>query len=464
MKTPVPFNEATQSFLSLIYDNIDVGVMVYDSDGNVLFVNVVMINWRNIPRTEYLTMNVHDFTTVIDICVYDLVCQEKRRISRLQYYQDFRKTGGPTRVRIVTGTPIFNEKGDIQYVVTMLQDVDDFQNLYRSLIGTHEILPPMDNAAQKENVSIVAVSQEIKQFISVCDNIAPLDSTVLLCGESGTGKEVFAHYIHDHSRRNSKPMISVNCAAIPENLIEAELFGYERGSFTGANREGKIGLVEAASGGTLFLDEINSLPLSIQGKVLRMIEEKAIQRVGSVKSKSVDFRLIAATNQDLGPLVKKGLFREDLYYRIYVIPLTIPPLRNRRDDIIPFCLHFLEYFCKKYNLRKSFSEEVLHDLKHYDWPGNVREIRNFIERMVVMTPPGITEITSIPSGMLSEAETRKENAVPIRESAVNKTLIIEALAACGGRRQQAAEYLGISRRYLQYKIKEYHIPSRCRYE
>ena len=465
MKGKTAFDEITQSFLSIIFDNIDVGVMVYDSLGNVLFVNVVMINWRNIPRTEYLTMNVHDFTKVIDICVFDLVCQEKRRISRLQYYQDFRKTGGPTRVRIVTGTPIFNEKGDIQYVVTMLQDVDDFRNLYRSLLGTHEILPPMDNAAQNEKFSIVAKSPEISQLISICDNIAPLDSTVLLCGESGTGKEVFARYIHDHSSRKNKPMISVNCAAIPENLIEAELFGYEKGSFTGANREGKVGLVEAASGGTLFLDEINSLPLSIQSKVLRMIEEKAIQRVGSVKSKAVDFRLIAATNQDLWAQVKKGQFREDLYYRIYVIPLTIPPVRNRREDIVPFCLHFLEYFCKKYNLKKSFSEKVLDELQRYDWPGNVREIRNFVERMVVMTPPGITEIASIPSGMLSEAaeQTAVENE-PASAGGISKNAVLEALAQCGGNRQRAAEYLGISRRYLQYKIKEYRIPSRCRYE
>ncbi|MPM29365.1 Regulatory protein LuxO [bioreactor metagenome] len=167
------------------------------------------------------------------------------------------------------------------------------------------------------------------------DSVAPLDSTVLLYGESGSGKEVFTRYIHEHSGRKDKPFIAVNCAAFPENLIEAELFGYEKGSFTGANREGKAGLAEAADGGTLFLDEINSLPLSVQGKVLRMIEEKSVQRIGAIRAKKVDFRLIAATNRDLYEMVREGTFREDLYYRLHVIPLTIPPVRSRQDDIMP---------------------------------------------------------------------------------------------------------------------------------
>lgn len=168
-------------------------------------------------------------------------------------------------------------------------------------------------------------------------------------------------------------MITVNCAAFSENLIESELFGYEKGSFTGANKEGKMGLVEAADGGTLFLDEINSLPLSIQGKILRTLEEKSIQRVGSTKTKKVDFRLIAATNRNLTEMVHDGTFREDLYYRLQVIPLTIPPVRERQEDIVPLCLHFLHHFCIKYNLQKNLSEQVLETLKNYDWPGNVRK-------------------------------------------------------------------------------------------
>lgn len=455
-----------QLSFTVILDNIDVGVIVYDGQGNVVLVNTVMINWRNIPRNEYQTMNVHDFMDVIDVCVFDLVLQEKKRISRLQYYHNYQKTGGIPRVRIVTGSPIFDGQGNIQYVITMLQDVDDFQTLHRTLLEENKILYTQQPKTREEKASIVAKSPEIKQLLSVADNIAPLDSTVLLFGESGSGKEVFANYIHEHSKRKDKPIITVNCAAFPENLIEAELFGYEKGSFTGANRDGKMGLAEAADGGTLFLDEINSLSLGVQGKILRMIEEKSIQRIGSVRSKRVDFRLITATNQDLLDMVHKGTFREDLYYRLHVIPLTIPPVRSRQEDIVPLCLHFLEYFCKKYNMRKNFSDGVLEQIQHYQWPGNVREIRNFVERMVVMTPAATTDITSIPSGMLPEEKLPviSDHAVRSWPLRLDKEAILSALAVCGNHRGKTAEYLGISRRQLQYKIREYHIPSRCVYE
>ena len=466
MSKTVSFEALSQSpQLSLVLDNVDVGVMVYSAAGDILFVNTTMINWRNIPRQEYLTMNVHDFRGVLDVCVFDLAMQQKKRVSRLQYYQDFRKTGGPTRVRVVTATPIFDSFGGVECVVVMLQDVEDFESRRAALLTQHQIMSEGPVLPREEKVGIVAKSPEIRQLLSVLGNIAPLDSTVLLYGESGSGKEVFAHYIHEHSSRADKPLITVNCAAFPENLIEAELFGYEKGSFTGANREGKIGLVEAANGGTLFLDEINSLPLSVQGKVLRMIEEKSILRVGAIQPKTVDFRLIAATNRDLFAMVQQGAFREDLYYRLHVIPLTIPPVRGRREDIVPLCLHFLEYFCKKYDLKKSFSDRVLEEAQRYDWPGNVREIRNFVERMVVMTPPGIIEIENIPSGMLPDAHTAEQEPAPSAgASRLSREAILEALAVCGDRRTDAAKYLGISRRYLQYKIREYHISPRCRYE
>jgi transcriptional regulator with PAS, ATPase and Fis domain len=291
---------------------------------------------------------------------------------------------------------------------------------------------------------------------------------VLIYGESGSGKEVFARFIHEHSDRKSKPMITVNCAAFPENLIESELFGYEKGSFTGASKDGKIGLIEAADGGTLFLDEINSLPMSVQSKILRVIEEKSVQKIGALAPKKVDFRLIAATNQELSKLVRAGKFREDLYYRLHVIPLTIPSIRNRKDDIVPLCLHFLDYFCNKYNLKKSFSEQVLAQARSYDWPGNVREIRNFVERMVVMTPYATTEITSIPSGILEndagrhpaqESQVRPRTS-PHRPAGLGKDEVVTALELMDDNRTRAAKYLGISRRYLQYKIREYHIPFR----
>lgn len=456
--------------LSVVMDNIDAGIAVYDAAGNFVFVNTVMINWRNIPRHEYLKMNVHDFYQFIDVCVYDLVMEKRQRVSRLQFYQDIQKVNSPTRMRIVTGTPIFDGAGNIKYVITMLQDVQNFETLYHTLLKETRILTEASvargGAPKEEEHSIVVKSKELKQVLSIAESIAPLDSSVLIYGESGSGKEVFSRFIHEHSTRKNKPLVTINCAAFPENLIESELFGYQKGSFTGANKEGKMGLIEAADGGTLFMDEINSLPMSVQSKILRVIEDKTVFKIGSIHPKKVDFRLIAATNQDLYSLVQEGKFREDLYYRLHVIPLTIPPIRNRREDIVPLCLHFLDYFCHKYNLNKSFSDQVLEQVQAYDWPGNVREIRNFVERMVVMTPSATTEITSIPFGLLGEEPATPRPSVPachpspFRPISPGKEDILAALDLFDGNRTKAAEYLGVSRRYLQYKIKEFNIPAR----
>ncbi len=469
-----------------VLDNIDAGIVIYDAGGSFIYVNTVMVNWRNIPRSEYLKMNVRDFYNELDVCVFDLVMKKKQRVSRLQYYRGHSQGGGPARMRIVTGTPIFDDAGNVQYVVTLLQDVDDFSSRFQSLRKQHMVLDPGPAASGKreEEHTLIARSPEILRILELLKNISRLDTTVILSGESGTGKEVFAHYIHDHSLRASGPMVIVNCAAIPENLIEAELFGYEKGSFTGASREGKAGLAEAASGGTLFLDEINSLPLSVQGKVLRMIEDKSVQRIGALRTRKADFRLIAATNQDLRELVRTGRFREDLYFRLNVIPVSIPPLRSRRADIVPLCLYFTHVLCRKYDLQKTFSEHVLEELKACSWPGNVRELKNFVERMLVMTPAAVTVISNIPDGMLlpeAGADGRDAPAPPFpapeetglpargtaqgrRAPALSREDVIEALRLSGGRRAGAAEYLGISRRQLQYKIKEYRLSSRCRYE
>ena len=458
--------------LSLVLDNMDIGIAIYDANGNFRFVNTTLITWRNTPRQKYLTMNVRDFYDVLDVCVFDLVCQTKERVCRLQYYKSYPAIDGPTRLRVVTGTPIFDEMGNIKYVISVMQDVQEFENLVQCLKAENKMLTPKA-PERNEKIEIIAQSAEIKQVMAIAANVATLDSTVVLTGESGVGKEVFARYIHENSARAQQPMISVNCAAFPENLIESELFGYEKGSFTGASQAGKMGLIEAADGGTLFLDEINSLPINIQGKLLRVLDEKTVQRVGSVKTKKVDFRLVTATNRDLSKLVEQGKFREDLFYRIHVIPLCIPPIRERKDDIVPLCLHFLHYFCEKYHIKKEFSEEVIQDIRNYSWPGNVREIRNFVERMVVMTPHSSKTILSIPKGLLHKAAVESQD-VRVQESIHNtrkmgtidlsKESIMTALALCGNHRERTAKYLGVSRRFLQYKIKEYNIPSRYKRE
>src|SRR5699024_3714408 len=213
--------------------------------------------------------------------------------------------------------------------------------------------------------------------------VATVDSTILILGESGVGKEVITNFIHKNSSRAENAFLKINCGAIPENLLESELFGYEKGAFTGANNKGKAGLFELADNGTLFLDEIADMPLSLQVKLLRVLQEKEVMRIGGTRSISVDARIITATNTDLKKEVAKGRFREDLYYRLNVIPINIPPLRKRPEDILLLANHFIEYFNETHTTDRRFSPQILHAFQSYDWPGNVRELQNIVERLVV---------------------------------------------------------------------------------
>jgi len=233
---------------------------------------------------------------------------------------------------------------------------------------------------------IVAQSTSMRELLRTAVQVARVDCTVLLLSESGTGKEVLAKLIHEQSGRPG-PMIKVNCGAIPENLLESELFGYERGAFTGAKKEGNAGKFEQAHTGTIFLDEIGDIPLHLQVKLLRVLQEKEIVRIGGGSAKKVDTRVIAATNKDLYKMVLEGSFREDLYYRLNVIPLKIPPLRERREDIMPLIYFFKNKFEEKYKLKRDCSSKVIQIFMAYDWPGNVRELENVIERIYVISDP-----------------------------------------------------------------------------
>lgn len=241
----------------------------------------------------------------------------------------------------------------------------------------------------------------MKELLELAGQLAQVDATVLLTGETGTGKEVLAWYLHRHSRRARRELVEINCAALPENLLEAELFGYEKGAFTGALNTGKPGLVERADGGTLFLDEVNSLPLPLQGKLLRVLETHRSKRLGALEERTLDFRLLCAANEDLKGLVDRGAFRADLYYRLSVVPLYIPPLRERREDIVPLAVHFLEGFCRQYGRTKVLTQTVFDQFLRYDWPGNVRELRNVVERLLITSTAGTIEIYQAPGNLIS---------------------------------------------------------------
>ena len=242
---------------------------------------------------------------------------------------------------------------------------------------------------------LIAADPNTIAVLRQVDRVAMLDATVLLTGETGVGKEKFAQYIYKCSPRREERFITVNCGAIPPTLIESELFGYEKGAFTGAVRD-KMGIFELADKGTIFLDEIGELPLDMQVKLLRVLQERHIQRIGGSKSIPVDLRVIAATNRDLEKMVKSKTFREDLYYRLNVVPITIPPLRDRPGDIVPFAYTFLQELNKKYNFQKHFSPSALRAMEAYDWPGNVRELKNVVERMVILSQDDLIRASELP--------------------------------------------------------------------
>ena len=442
--------------LLTLLDNLQDGVCIYNERGDFIYVNSAVVKVRGISRQRYLSMNVHDLyqSKYIDICVFDMVCAQKKTVTAIQRYQI---TGKPDKVKMVTGFPIFDNMGRVHNVVTILRDIQAYEELYRKTLADNLVMPETLMGEAAGSAPIIAESPKMKSLLSVAQNVAALDSNVVLYGESGTGKEVLAHYVHDHSVRRRKPMVVVNCAAFPESLLDAELFGYEKGSFTGALNTGKVGLVETADGGTLFLDEINSFPYSLQSKLLRLIETKSFKPIGSVKTKKVDFRLIAATNSDLEAMVRAGTFRADLYYRLNVVPLYLPPLRERKEDVIPLCNYFIQYFSERYSLDKRLSKRVYSAAYRYDWPGNVRELRNFIERVMVMTPANVTTINDLPVGMLGSMEQQDGPVIPGTRQELDREAIQEALRICDGYRERTAQYLGISRRTLQYKMKEFNI-------
>mgnify|MGYP001952855110 CR=1 FL=1 len=316
------------------------------------------------------------------------------------------------------------------------------------------------NADDSIMEKIIYSSEKMKNIMSIIDDISKTDATVLLTGETGVGKEVLARLIHNKSHRRNKRFVVINCAAIPENLIESELFGHEKGAFTGASYK-KIGKFEQAQGGTVFLDEIGELPLNMQVKLLRVLQERQLERIGSNNLIDLDVRVIVATNRNLYEELQKGNFREDLYYRINVINIEIPPLRERKEDIIPLAISFLEEFSKYYNknLRK-IDLETMQILINYPWRGNVRELKNVMERSVVLAKRHQEILTKdyLPVEIRGKDEfpqLRGRTEITLKE--YEKILIAYTLNNVGGNKSKAADILGIERKTLYNKLKEYGI-------
>ncbi|MBI3019061.1 MAG: sigma-54-dependent Fis family transcriptional regulator [Deltaproteobacteria bacterium] len=345
----------------------------------------------------------------------------------------------------------------------MIQVIKKALNTYQSKSKN-----PSDKEIHSE---LVSQSPQMKEVLILIKKVASSPSTILITGESGTGKELVARALHENSSRASKPFITINCSAIPTTLIESELFGFEKGAFTGAIAS-KLGRFELAHEGTLFLDEIGEIPLELQAKLLRVLQENEIERVGGVKTIKINIRLIAATNKDLSEEVKKGGFREDLFYRLNVIPIYLPPLRERKEDFP----HLVDFFIQKYNKKLgkrvyALNEKAMNVLMQFQWPGNIRQLENVLERMILLSekqtlmlediPSEISQLTSIstPTFIPENMNTQGSFKEIVKETTqkIEKNLIVKALEETHGNVTRAAKILGISRKSLQNKMKEYQL-------
>lgn len=442
-------------------------LLVCDRNRNVVFHNDRVCSALNIPEKELFGANLDALAErgyILNSASLQAFNSKKLAI---------RYVRGRMEIPILTvSKPVLDENGEVECVVAISINEQLVEAITKEMVDSRaQSLQLLDFLSSKimDNVSVIAESDSMRAILLLLSRFSQFDSTILLTGETGVGKEVLAKYIHSRSERKSSIFIPVNCAAIPENLMESEFFGYAPGAFTGASKNGKAGFFELADGGTLFLDELGEMPLTIQAKFLRVIETGEVVRVGDEKSKKVNFRLIAATNRDLEKRCEEGLFRYDLYYRLNILSVEIPPLRKRRDDIIPLAKYFINNLNKKYGFSKILSYKAINQLKQYDWPGNVRELRNVIERLVISTNSDIldfdlkNEFLAVPehvgrhmdeSTLQGGPDGALEGIPPLKEmvDAYEKKVILSVLDKCGGSMAKTADVLKIHKSALYRKL------------
>ncbi|MGL4607593.1 MAG: sigma-54 interaction domain-containing protein [Eubacteriaceae bacterium] len=399
-------------------------IYVTDREGNIIYVNPNSIKNYGMKPEDIIGKNNYDIwegkwnPPVIKRCV-----KEKRTIFAEQTYL----ITGKEITTIVT--PIFNEKNEVDLVLCVVQEaVNEYDISYKNIDA--EAFEQRERRQIKKkrkfNSEIVGYSYDFCKILVRMQRVAQSEVPVMILGESGTGKSLLAEYIHENSVRKEKPFIMINCAAIPENLLESELFGYAPYAFTGANPKGKTGLIEMADGGTLFLDEIGDLAPSLQAKLLDVLENKRFIPVGGHEIRFVDIRIITATNRNLDQLVKEKKFREDLYWRINISTTTIPPLRDRRDDILPLLSFYLNKNNKKYGKKKDFAPNVIGVLLEYPWPGNVRQLKNLVELLFIMASGNTIAMNHLPEFILEEVkepESRQPNSYEYIIDSVKKSVI-----------------------------------------
>ncbi len=446
------------STLQTILDTSFYGIAVVNRDGIITMVNRATEEFLGMDRSEMIGKHV---TEVIENTRLHIVVKtgkpEVGWVQRLKGRDIIAE-----RIPIIEDGQVVGAIGkiifkDISELEALMKQVELLENK----VAYYEKELDAVRSVKYSFSSIIGKSSQIQELKKLALKYARTDANILLIGESGTGKDLFAQAIHNASPRCRNKFIHVNCAAIPRELLESELFGYEKGAFTGALKDGKPGKFELANGGTIFLDEIGDMPLEMQAKLLKVIETKEVERVGSTKSIKVDIRIISATNKDVRRLIEEGRFREDLFYRLNVVSLNLPPLRERREDIDLLIDHFLREICEKYGKDLiKIDEKVREIFMRYHWPGNVRELMNVLERMIISTDKRVLTVEDVPSYIRNElTEERQEKVAGLSEAIAEaeKKTIITALKVVDGNRVKAAKLLGIPRSTLYAKLKKYNI-------
>ena len=455
--------EALTLELQAIIDSSSDGLFVCDGDANVIRVNPASERIHKRPASEMVGRNMRELIPegFIDRSAALEACMQKETVSLLQNMPNNRKL-------ISIGTPVFDQAGELIRVVVSERDITEIDTLQRELENQeaikdqyrHQMLEMQQT--ELEQRKIIARSPNMIKALRQAMRVATADSSVLILGESGVGKGVIADMIHHNSRRADRPLIKINCGAIPESLVEAELFGYEKGAFTGANTGGKPGQFELANEGILFLDEVAELPLSAQVKLLRFLEDGGITRLGATEERKVDVRVLAATHRDLDDMVEKGTFRLDLYYRLNVIPIHVPALRERRDCLVPLIRHYIDHFSLLNNESRRLSRAAIDALCNYSFPGNVRELMNICERLVVMSETEVIDMVDLPGQVAGSVKTRLPEemdwpeTVTLQEAleTVERNILTKARERYRSQ-SRIAEVLGVNQSTIARKLKRY---------
>lgn len=441
------------------FNLIESDLCIADKNGVIIYISPGYANRHNLKEDEFLGTSSSELeqNNIFVPSITEVCLQKKKRVTLVQ-------TNPRGNSILSTATPIFDKTGKIQYVLSYnsLDIADCYYGNYKFDAATSILNTYIRNmrAQNLQESHLNTRSAAMKNIIDVIERIADTPATVLITGDTGVGKTLIARHIHEKSKRKTMPFVDINCGAIPPSLIESELFGYAPGAFTNALPKGKKGQIEVADKGTLFLDEISEMHLDMQAKFLKAIQEKKITRIGSVTPVSVDFRLIAATNRNLDEAIERGEFREDLFYRLNVIPIHIPSLDERPEDIEPLVNHFLDIYNKLYSKNIALTPDSIKLLEEMHWPGNIRELENYIERLIILSQTEIITPSMLnePAGFSTESDAQQENesAYTLKERLENyeKQIIRDAYNKYASS-TLVAEHLGISQTTAFRKLKKY---------